>query len=65
MMNGTVHIRPGSVEFADAVISGPPKTILALLAGELNLTRARAEGLQYEGDLEILRRVQPLAVDRG
>lgn len=64
-VNGLVCTRTGSVERPDAVITGTPQLILSVLAGKLNLARARAAGLHYKGDPEILRRVQPLAVGRG
>jgi DNA-binding HxlR family transcriptional regulator len=60
-VNGTVRIRPGSIQHPDAVITGLPQLILSVLAGKLDLAQARAAGLQYKGDPEILRRVQPLA----
>jgi DNA-binding HxlR family transcriptional regulator len=57
---GSVIVRMGAAEKPDAVISGKAPVMAALLAGKLDLTRARAAGLRYEGDPEVLRRLQPL-----
>lgn len=64
-INGSVRIRPGAVEHPDAVITGKPQLIVTLLAGKLNLAQACAAGLRYEGDPEILGRVQPMAMGSG
>ncbi len=61
-IDGSVRARPGSVESPDAVITGSPRLVVALLYGELDLAKARAAGLQYKGDPKVLSRVQPLAV---
>jgi DNA-binding HxlR family transcriptional regulator len=63
-VDGVVRARPGSTQSADAIITGPPRIVIDLFAGRLDLTEARAEGLEYEGDPEILGRVQPHAVGR-
>jgi DNA-binding HxlR family transcriptional regulator len=63
-VNGSVRTRPGFIEHPDAVITGTPQLIGALLAGKLDLAQARAAGLKYKGDPETLCRVQPLAVGR-
>jgi DNA-binding HxlR family transcriptional regulator len=54
---GDVDIRLGRTKSPDAVIIGGAMTILALMAGKLDLAAAKAEGLCYEGDLSVLRRV--------
>jgi DNA-binding HxlR family transcriptional regulator len=61
-VNGTVHTRFGAVDRPDAVLTGTPQLIAAVLAGKLGLAQARLAGLQFQGDPEALRRVQPLAV---
>jgi DNA-binding HxlR family transcriptional regulator len=63
-VDGVVRARPGSTHSADAVITGPPRIVIDLFIGRLDLTEAKAQGLQYEGDPEILGRVQPHAVGR-
>jgi DNA-binding HxlR family transcriptional regulator len=54
-----VHVRPGTTPNADATLRGTPPLILALMAGELDLDSACAQGLEFEGDREALARVQP------
>jgi len=58
-VDGGVRTRPGRAENPDAVLTGTPQLILGLLTGKLDLAAARAAGLRYDGDLKILRRVQP------
>jgi len=55
--NGRVHVRPGTATTPDATLSGPPPLILGLLGGELDLAAARAQGLEFDGDPDALRRV--------
>jgi DNA-binding HxlR family transcriptional regulator len=59
-VDGRVRARPaGASERADATIEGPPKAIMGLLSGALDLDGARARGISYEGDPAILERVRP------
>jgi DNA-binding HxlR family transcriptional regulator len=58
---GGVRIRPGSVPNPDALLTGPPHLVVAVLTGKLDLADNRAAGLQYLGDPETLRRLQPMA----
>jgi DNA-binding HxlR family transcriptional regulator len=64
-VEGTVRTRAGRAEHPDAVLTGPPELIMAVLTGNLDLADARARGLEFEGDPETLFRVQPegLAAD--
>jgi len=59
--NGVVRARPGRAPHPDAVLAGPPRVVIDLIIGRLDLAEARARGLQYEGDPEVFERVQPLA----
>jgi DNA-binding HxlR family transcriptional regulator len=59
---GEVRTRPGSAEEPDAVLAGPPRLVIGVIAGKLPLADAVARGLQYEGDPDVLARVQPQAV---
>jgi hypothetical protein len=61
-VDGAVRTRPGSAEDPDAVLTGTPQLIVGVLTGKLDLAEARARGLQYDGDPETLRRVQPQAL---
>ena len=62
--NGTVRTQPGADPNAAAVIAGPPRLILALLKGSLPLAGAQKAGLKFQGDVEVLYRVQPQARSR-
>ncbi len=61
-VNGTVEAHLGAAENPDAVMTGLPRLISAVLRGEMKLARARASGLHFKGNAEALRRVQPLVV---
>lgn len=56
---GTVEVRQGSVPDPDAMLIGAPQQVFGVLTGSLRMAEARAAGLQYVGDPEILQRVQP------
>jgi DNA-binding MarR family transcriptional regulator len=45
-----------------AVLTGKLRSVFDLLIGKLNLARARAAGVRYEGDVKVLGRVQPKAL---
>ncbi len=61
-MNGSVRVRTGAAEKPDAVVSGTPRLVYAVLKGEMDLARACAAGIDFKGDLKALGRVQPRAV---
>jgi DNA-binding HxlR family transcriptional regulator len=60
--DGRVRVRPGTATAPDAALSGPPPLVASLLIGRIDLDTARARGLEFEGDPDALRRVQPAAV---
>lgn len=55
---GTIDVHLGPSENPDATLSGPPKSILGLLLGMLDLPAAEARGVDYEGDPAALDRVR-------
>jgi len=57
-VDGTARVRIGTAAAPDATITAPPTLVIDLLAGALDLTHARSQGLQYDGDPEALRRIQ-------
>ena len=59
---GAIRARVGAAEKPDAVLSGPPRIIGAVIKGEIDLKQARKAGMQYSGDIGVLARVQPNAV---
>ena len=56
--DGTIRIRLGPADSADATLTGPPKPIMGLLLGRLQLADAKANGLDCEGDPSILDRIR-------
>jgi hypothetical protein len=55
--HGQVRVRPGTVPAPDATLSGAPPLILGLLGGDLDLAAACAQGLEFDGDPDAVRRV--------
>jgi DNA-binding HxlR family transcriptional regulator len=55
--DGAIHTRLGQADDADATLAGPPMPILGLLLGRLQLSDAKAIGLECRGDLAVLDRV--------
>jgi DNA-binding HxlR family transcriptional regulator len=60
--DGEVHVRPGTAADPDATVTGAPQLVLPVLLGRLDLESAQAQGLTFEGDPAVLRRVQPSTV---
>jgi DNA-binding HxlR family transcriptional regulator len=55
---GAVKIRPGRHDAPDAIIGGPVRLVLPVLAGRVRLATER---VLFEGDRAVLRRLQPKA----
>jgi DNA-binding HxlR family transcriptional regulator len=55
---GAVKIRPGRPDEPDAIIGGPVRLVLPVLAGRERLATAR---VLFDGDRAVLRRLQPKA----
>jgi len=62
---GSVRVHPGSAPKPNVTLTGTPSLVLGLLVGALDVETARARGLQIDGDLATLRRVQPLIPPTG
>src|SRR5262245_42573376 len=56
---GEVHTHPGAAHEPDLILTGPPQLLVGVLTGQLNLTTARARGVQTRGNAKILRRLRP------
>ncbi|MBS1878601.1 MAG: transcriptional regulator [Actinobacteria bacterium] len=54
--DGAIEIKLGPVESPDAILAGPPRSVLGLLVGMLELADAEAQGVSFEGDPAVLRR---------
>jgi DNA-binding HxlR family transcriptional regulator len=57
-VDGKVRARPGRADHPDAVLIGTGSQVLGLLLGHLDLAEAKRRGLQFEGDSDVLLRVQ-------
>jgi hypothetical protein len=55
--DGAIHTRLGRSESAGATLTGPPRAIMGLLLGLLELADAKASGVTYHGDPAILDRI--------
>lgn len=55
--DGAIHINLGPVESPDATLTGPPKPILGLLLGLLELPDALALGADFGGEPAVLERI--------
>ena len=56
---GKIDVRRGSSDQPDVVLSGVASQVLGLMLHHLDVAEARKRGLKVEGDLEVLKRVQP------
>ena len=61
-VDGSIRTCAGSAAHPDVVITGSPRVLAGLLVGKLALSQARSAGLTFEGNIETLRRFQPLAL---
>ncbi|MGW2056178.1 winged helix-turn-helix transcriptional regulator [Streptomyces sp. NPDC001840] len=64
LRNGRVHTRLGRATDPDLVLDGPPRAVLGLLSGLINLERAGQLGLSTTGRQDLLTRLRPVAQDR-
>jgi DNA-binding HxlR family transcriptional regulator len=58
---GSVRFTPGRPDEPDAVLRGSAQVVLGLLTGRMDLDRAAALGLEWEGDRASIERVLPEA----
>jgi DNA-binding HxlR family transcriptional regulator len=61
-MDGQVRVTPGTIADPDATLTGTPSLVAGLISGAIDLATAQATGLDFDGDPEALRRVQPSAM---
>jgi hypothetical protein len=59
-LDGAIHARLGRADNPDATLAGPPKPILGLLLGLLELRDAKAGGIEFQGDPAVLDRIGAL-----
>ena len=63
LRDGKVNTRLGRTAEPDLVLEGPPRTVLGLLNGMIDLERAGRLGLATSGRIELLARLRPVAQD--
>jgi hypothetical protein len=56
--SGGIHTRLGRADDPDATLTGPPKPIMGLLLGFLELADAKARGITCRGDPKVLDRIR-------
>lgn len=59
LRDGQPRTRPGRVPKPDLTLEGPPRTLLGLLTGLVDLQTARRIGITATGDTRLLARLQP------
>jgi len=65
LRSGQIHTRLGRATDPDLVLDGPPRAVLGLLNGMIDLKRAGQLGLSVRGRRELLARLRPIAQDRA
>jgi hypothetical protein len=60
-VDGTIKVRPGAAEHADAVVTGGAEAVIDLLKGSIDVRAARRRGVRVDGNSDALARVRPLA----
>ncbi|WP_406464904.1 helix-turn-helix transcriptional regulator [Streptomyces sp. NBC_01622] len=65
LRDGRIHTRLGRATDPDLVLDGPPRAVLGLLSGVIDLERAGRLGLSAHGRRDLLTRLRPVAQDRA
>jgi DNA-binding HxlR family transcriptional regulator len=63
LRGGEIHTRVGRADKPDLVLDGPPRAVLGLLSGQIDLKHARQLGLSDRGQCNLLKRLRPVAQD--
>ena len=64
LRDGRIRTRLGRVPDPDLVLDGPPRAVLGLLNGLIDLETAGRLGLSASGRLDVLTRLRPIAQDQ-
>lgn len=56
---GRVRLAPGRTTMPDLVVSGPPDSLVGLIAGRIGLAQAQTRGVSVAGDARKLSRLRP------
>ncbi len=62
---GQVHTRTGRAATPDLVLDGPPRAVLGLLTGVIDISGATRIGLTATGRTDLLTRLRPVAEDQA
>ena len=65
LLNGKITTRIGRADKPDLVLDGPPRAVLGLLTGGIDLKHATTLGLSIHGKRSLLRRIQPARAKTG
>lgn len=57
LRGGAIHTHLGPADSPDAMLAGPPRPMMGLLLGLLELTDAKTQGISYQGDDALLDRI--------
>jgi DNA-binding HxlR family transcriptional regulator len=60
LRDGEVHSWVGRADKPDLILDGPPRAVLGLLSGQINLKHARQLGLTASGRSNLLKRLRPI-----
>src|SRR5258706_16426424 len=63
LRDGKIHTRVGRAANPDLVLDGPPRAVLGLLSGVIDLKHASQLGLSARGRRDLLGRLRPVAQD--
>jgi DNA-binding HxlR family transcriptional regulator len=65
LRDGGIHTWVGRADRPDLVVEGPPRAVLGLLSGLIDLKQARQLGLVARGRGDLLKRLRPVSQDRA
>ena len=65
LRDGQIQTQVGRATDPDLILYGPPRTVLGLLSGLLDLESARGLGLTATGRLDLLTRLRPVPQDHA
>jgi hypothetical protein len=58
LRDGAIQTHLGATDNPDATLAGPPRPIMGLLLGSLDLADAKSRGISYQGDDTLLDRIR-------
>jgi DNA-binding HxlR family transcriptional regulator len=64
LRDGEVHSRTGHATDPDVILNGPPRAVLGLLSGLIDVDQASRLGLAIQGRRDLLARLRPITQDQ-